>query len=185
MESVMNFLADYYYVFFIVAGVLFLALVGFIIESKKKQKNEFKGEEIKEVSNMPEDITVVGNTVDMAGTVTMDEASKGLEETEDTIEINDIPVREEKQEEPIEFYSGPVDMPVVEEAPVMDNTTINDIAYEEEKAVDYNMNDFGNVVPEETQVNDNLYQEETNINNNIVEQEEPKSNDFNIFDDIQ
>lgn len=46
MENVMNFLADNYIWFFVAAGVLFFALIGFIIESKKKTKSEFKGESI-------------------------------------------------------------------------------------------------------------------------------------------
>ena len=44
MDSVMNFLADNYIWFFVAAGVLLFALIGFIIDSKKKQKSEFKGD---------------------------------------------------------------------------------------------------------------------------------------------
>ena len=44
MENVMNFLADNYIWFFVAAGILCFALIGFIIESRKKQKNEFKGD---------------------------------------------------------------------------------------------------------------------------------------------
>ena len=44
MESVMNFLADNYIWFFVAAGVLLFALIGFIIDSKRKKKNEFKGD---------------------------------------------------------------------------------------------------------------------------------------------
>ena len=49
MESVMNFLADNYIYFFIAAGLLLFALIGFLIDSKKKKGKEFKGEA---VSNM-------------------------------------------------------------------------------------------------------------------------------------
>ena len=44
MNSVMNFLADYYIWFFVAALLLSFALIGFIIDTKKKQKNEFKGD---------------------------------------------------------------------------------------------------------------------------------------------
>ena len=40
MESVMSFLADNYIWFFVVAGVLCFALIGFIIDSKKKGDEE-------------------------------------------------------------------------------------------------------------------------------------------------
>ena len=46
MESVMNFLAENYIWFFIAAGVLLFALIGFLIEGKSKNKSEFKGESI-------------------------------------------------------------------------------------------------------------------------------------------
>ena len=46
MDSVMNFLAENYIWFFIAAGVLLFALIGFLIEGKSKNKSEFKGESI-------------------------------------------------------------------------------------------------------------------------------------------
>jgi len=59
MENVMNFLADNYIWFFVAAGVLFFALIGFIIESRKKQKNEFKGESIEETKTEETPVTPV------------------------------------------------------------------------------------------------------------------------------
>lgn len=130
MESVMNFLADNYIWFFVAAGILCFALIGFIIESRKKQKNEFKGESIEEsasateapvqstvnpVANEPlkteEPVQVVGNTVDMGGEATLGSVDKSLE---DTMEINDIPLANEEtqNQSSIEFYSGPIEMPV-------------------------------------------------------------------------
>lgn len=130
MESVMNFLADYYIWFFVGAVVLCFALIGFIIDARKKKKNEFKGEAINEpntqnvtptpVSNEPQ---VVGNTVNVGG-----EATLGTTNTvsDSTMEINDIPMAptNPQVEEPakVEFYAGPVEMPTVEQAPV--NNTI-------------------------------------------------------------
>lgn len=125
MESVMNFLADYYIWFFVGAVVLCFALIGFIIDARKKKKNEFKGEAITEpvnnvnvqtpVANEPQ---VVGNTVNMGG-----EATLGTQNTvsDTTMEINDIPIATPKVEVPeqkVEFYSGPVEMPAAEPAPI-------------------------------------------------------------------
>ncbi len=124
MESVMNFLADYYIWFFIGALVLCFALIGFIIDARKKKKNEFKGEAIAEpnvtenvqqvTNNQPQ---VVGNTVNMEG-----EATLGSTNTvsDSTMEINDIPMTSTNPvpETKVEFYSGPVEMPTAEPAPV-------------------------------------------------------------------
>ena len=40
MESIFNFLADNYIYFMIAAGILAIALIGFLIDGKKKQKKE-------------------------------------------------------------------------------------------------------------------------------------------------
>lgn len=146
MESVINFLADYYIWFFVAAIVLCFALVGFIIESKKKSKEKGKMESI------PENMVIGGNPVDMAGDTNLSMASMELTEsmkeeeptledvtpvndtqvTEDTMEINDIPLKEETKI-PSEFYTEnevPVnktlasDTPVIEEIP-LENTTNN------------------------------------------------------------
>lgn len=160
MDSVINFLADYYIWFFVTAGVLCFALVGFIIESKKKEKNVFKGESID--NTKVEEPMVSGDTVNMNGTTTLEEASQEtissneevnpetlevpknepqevkeevkLEEVptetpvmEDTMEINDIPLKEEDKT-PIEFYSEPVQVekPVSSDTPVVElsNNTV-------------------------------------------------------------
>lgn len=140
MESVMNFLADNYIWFFVAAGILCFALIGFIIESRKKQKNEFKGESIEEsttttetpvqntvspVASEPvkveEPVQVVGSTVDMGGTATLGNNNESLE---DTMEINDIPLASEESPKPsIEFYSGPIDMPVETPKPAPEPVT--------------------------------------------------------------
>lgn len=69
MESITNFLAEHYIWFFVAAGVLTLALIGFLIDSRKKHKKEFKGEA----------------------------APTNAEEVklDDTMEVNDIPVTNE------------------------------------------------------------------------------------------
>ena len=149
MESVMNFLADNYIWFFVAAGILCFALIGFIIESRKKQKNEFKGESREESVNttitevqteetvspvvnepvkMDEPVQVVGNTVNMGGDATLGNTQESVE---DTMEINDIPLASEETPRPssIEFYSGPIDMPV--DTPKPAPAPISDIQREE------------------------------------------------------
>lgn len=158
MESVINFLADYYIWFFVAAGVLCFALIGFLIESKKKNKNTFKGESIESSTTSPVEPVVSGNTVDMNGETTLSEATQSLTEenketsgpvevpnepletsaepseiVEDTMEINDIPLKEEEKT-PIQFYSEPTEIPktepVVQETPVepqqVNSTVFND-----------------------------------------------------------
>lgn len=102
MDSVMNFLADNYIWFFVAAGVLLFALIGFIIDSKKKQKSEFKGESIEENKEEP---VVVGETTSVGGEAVLGSSSLNNESTseiaeqsspsENTMEINDIPLAEE------------------------------------------------------------------------------------------
>lgn len=141
MESVINFLAEYYIWFFVAAIVLCFALVGFIIESKKKGKEKGK------IESVPEDMVIGGDPVDMAGETNLSMASKELTEslkeeeptleditpdnetvvTEDTMEINDIPLKEETKI-PSEFYNESEtqvnETPVIEEIP-LENTTNN------------------------------------------------------------
>jgi len=146
MESVMDFLASYYIGFFIAAGILSFALIGFIIESKRKQKNDFKGEEVDEnkdkIESTPvvpnENVNVLGNTVDMNGDVNIKEETNNLPDIET---VNEMPINNELEEinenNNVEFYSGPVEMPKVEPAPsyikleeeneVQSDTTENDI----------------------------------------------------------
>lgn len=125
MESVMNFLADYYIWFFVGAIVLCFALIGFIIDARKKKKNEFKGEAISEPNTQNAPATPVSNEPQVVGsTVNVDGATLGTSNTvsDSTMEINDIPMAPTtpQVEEPakVEFYAGPVEMPTVEQAPV-------------------------------------------------------------------
>lgn len=140
MESVINFLADYYIWFFVAAIVLCFALVGFIIESKKKGKSKDK------LESVTDNIVVGGAPVDMKGETTLEEASQELtdnmkveeptleeltplEETpiEDTMEINDIPLKEEVKI-PSELYTEPIttnETPVIEEIPLENNNQIS------------------------------------------------------------
>ncbi len=121
MESVMNFLADYYIAFFVAAGVLCFALIGFIIESRKKRKNEFKGESIEEGSKTSS-TSDTSSTIESTTPADLSAPSVAPVEPEtvsleSTMEINDIPINSNTEStstsEPIEFYSEPVSMPSV------------------------------------------------------------------------
>ena len=99
MESVMNFLAEYYIWFFVAAIVLCFALIGFIIDSKKKQKGEVKNNTL---DSTPEISIPVNNTMDMnnglENTVTNSESVSNMTGNNEpvnmdaTMEINDIPI---------------------------------------------------------------------------------------------
>lgn len=99
MESVMNFLAEYYIWFFVAAIVLCFALIGFIIDSKKKQKGEVKNNTL---DSTPEMSIPVNNTMDMnnglENTVTNSESVSNMTGNNEpvnmdaTMEINDIPI---------------------------------------------------------------------------------------------
>lgn len=99
MENVMNFLAEYYIWFFVAAIVLCFALIGFIIDSKKKQKGEVKNNTL---DSTPEISIPVNNTMDMnnglENTVTKTESASNMTENNEplnmdaTMEINDIPI---------------------------------------------------------------------------------------------
>lgn len=96
MNSVMNFLADYYIWFFVAALLLSFALIGFIIDTKKKQKNEFKGESIETPNNAPASTPeVIGQTVNVGPEAVL--GGNGINTSpvsEETMEINDIPFNE-------------------------------------------------------------------------------------------
>lgn len=99
MESVMNFLSEYYIWFFVAAIVLCFALIGFIIDSKKKQKGEVKNNTL---DSTPEMSIPVNNTMDMnnglENTVTKTESASNMIGNNEpvnmdaTMEINDIPI---------------------------------------------------------------------------------------------
>ena len=177
MESVINFLADYYIWFFVAAGVLCFALVGFIIESKKKDKNTFKGESIS-TNEQPVPSTPVENAVPTETASVTNEPQPELAETvqptpaesisahletpetpenavtEDTMEINDIPLKEEEKT-PIEFYS--------------ESTGINN----------------NEVTPISKTPNEQPAVEMINENTNTQPQQSENIETLNIFDDIK
>ena len=118
MESVMNFLAENYIWFFVAAGVLLFALIGFAIDSKRKNKSEFKGETIEEKKEVPTE------TIDLTNEL------KGEEVKEDKVEDLDLNNSEEvKLEEVSEPES--IETPSFEEVPVnpelesLDSNTIS------------------------------------------------------------
>lgn len=122
MDSVMNFLADNYIWFFVASGVLLFALIGFIIDSKKKKKNEFKGESIEEnKTEVPTEVvseitSEQVNSLNNVETVSSIEPEPSINEAENTLEINDIPLSDNNNliGSPVEFTNNEVE-PLTEE----------------------------------------------------------------------
>lgn len=124
MESVMNFLAEYYIWFFVAAIVLCFALIGFIIDSKKKQKGEVKNNTL---DSTPEMSIPVNNTMDMnnglENTVTKTESASNMTGNNEpvnmdaTMEINDIPINNTPNVVSMENNNN-----VVNNTPVMEPT---------------------------------------------------------------
>lgn len=124
MESVMNFLAEYYIWFFVAAIVLCFALIGFIIDSKKKQKGEVKNNTL---DSTPEMSIPVNNTMDMnnglENIVTKTESASNMTGNNEpvnmdaTMEINDIPINNTPNVVSMENNNN-----VVNNTPVMEPT---------------------------------------------------------------
>lgn len=164
MESVMNFLADNYIYFFVAAGILLFALIGFLIDSKRKKGKDFKGEAISnttlntnmEVADTPQMETV--SAIEPTPVETPKAETNSYQEVntmpviEQTMEINDIPMAAEA---------------VIEETPV--NPELQNITYGEPISVDNN----SNIV-------------EPSTNEEVREEVEPKEEieTFEIFDDL-
>ena len=174
MESVMDFLAANYIYFFIAAGVLCFALIGFIFDSKKKKNNEFKGEDVvstptasEPVVNEPVQSENVSfeNTVTTAEPVEMVEGPKYEEPAslENTMEINDIPM------------NAPVEEPNFVETPV--NPVLEDnskMSFGENISVDSNTN---NEMPN--------YNEMPSVEpTTTVTENNTESNNINPFDNL-
>lgn len=122
MESVMIFLSENYLYFFLAAIILCFALIGFLIDSKRKKNSEFKGESIVEtntpsveapveapavqtVQNEPAEM-VTPTEVVMEPT-NLETAPQTLGEVavdnslDNTMEINDIPINETPSNGPL------------------------------------------------------------------------------------
>lgn len=116
MESVMNFLADNYIWFFVAAIILCFALIGFIIESKRKEKSEFKGESITEENTTTNNVT--DNTIPVAPVTPVDPVTDNLNSVNEPVEysneVNEMPINSETEtkEQKIEYFSGPIEMPL-------------------------------------------------------------------------
>jgi len=99
MEKILDFLANYYIYFLIAAGVLFFALIGFIVDLKKKKDED----PIVEEAITPEEVAPVPQVEVM--------------EEVPAVEPETFEVLEQASEE--SFNPAPP-MPVVEETPVYD-----------------------------------------------------------------
>lgn len=197
MEKIMDFLAENYIWFFVVAGILCFALIGFIIESRKKHKNDFKGESIEEkqdvFNNTPLDIAPseptaldVNTNKNTINSTNNNEVVENLSfDNTDTMEINDIPlVNENSKPQPIEFYSGPFQMPTEENKQSFSSN--NSVIREEvSSAVSTDANfsaSIGNPISYE-QVSSNS---QNNVNNNLnVNDTRDSSQNIDIFNDFK
>lgn len=124
MESVMNFLAEYYIWFFVAAIVLCFALIGFIIDSKKKQKGEVKNNTL---DSTPEISIPVNNTMEnnngLESVTNKPESASNMAGNNEpvnmdaTMEINDIPINNTPNVVSMENNNN-----VVNNTPVMEPT---------------------------------------------------------------
>ena len=207
MESVMNFLADYYVWFFVAAIVLCFALIGFVIESKKKQKSEFKGESIENDNSAVSNINIVEENVVPVNNV--NPINEGVQVTEnlsspsaqlpvnenvtleETMNISNVPLTSEMnvpKAEPIEFYNGPIEMPVNN---VEDNTVINNDSLEYVNEIKPEINaTIGEAISYNDLSNNQNSSQYNSVNQNTLEQSnvqesQEKPEDFNIFDNLK
>ena len=95
MDKVLNFLADNYLIFMIVAVVLLFALIGFIVDGKKKKQKNAEVVPSTNVPPQPVPTAVAANTAPQDETVTAAPAAatqepslSGLESTATDVNIN-------------------------------------------------------------------------------------------------
>lgn len=137
MESVINFLADNYIWFFVAAGLLIFALIGFIIDSKKKS-NTFKGESAPVENNIPVDyerINVENNNVETPSSTEMQNVDNSMPNEpvniDYTMEINDIPLTEPEE---VKIEPTPIN-PELQNVPVDDIKMSEPIQFEESQPI--------------------------------------------------
>ena len=113
MESVMNFLAENYIWFFVAAGVLLFALIGFAIDSKRKSKSEFKGESIDSKEEVKTEVPT--ETIDLSADVQKASAEVEKEVEKEPVEELDFGMSDSIKdvEETTSFET-----PTIEETPV-------------------------------------------------------------------
>lgn len=128
-DTILNFLADNYLIFMIVAIILLFALIGFIVDGKKKKQ---KNTEVVPATNVPpqpmpvnQNATVApqAETVTPAPTMAApvsEPSLSGLESTANDVTINTsepvtptAPVTPEVQSQPESIFNTPVSEPAV------------------------------------------------------------------------
>lgn len=173
MENIMNFLAKNYIWFFVVAGVLSFALIGFIFDSKKKKNNEFKGEELSKdaspLENSSENVMPIESTtisespvekinevspVEMVDGPVYESEPIASEQVTNDFEINDIPMR--AAEEPI-FNETPVNPELNETNTYEDSLDNSRMSFGE--AISYDSNVNNNIVNDNSQEETNTFEE--------------------------
>ena len=111
MEKILNFLSVNYIWFFVGAAVLIFALIGFLVQSKKRKKDsEFKGESVPE--SQP--------TNPVSEQPVQEPAMETVEINEPVMPINDVPIEEPANTEKIEFLSNISDIPQAPTEPSID-----------------------------------------------------------------
>lgn len=201
MENVMNFLADNYIWFFVAAGVLFFALIGFIIESKKKTKSEFKGESIDNsviesnltpLEDSNSNVEVINSNVNLSNTennnILEPVVNTTLGENNSIEEIKPREVLNSSVEVPINVPT-PEPMPEVSE-PIVETPVIN--------------NTFSTITPEEitpikpiSTIGETISYEQATNNDNIESvnlmntqpsdnhlEDTKENNNYNTFDNM-
>lgn len=212
MENVMNFLADNYIWFFVAAGVLFFALIGFIIESRKKQKNEFKGESIEEntkttnnsepvVENTTptpvEPIMPINNVENTPNTINNEQPAISTPLNSAIEENENKETTEPRASSGIEYYNGPIEMPINAPIPEPMPEPIESISEPQvvnnfESSITNETIEPTRIQPtpivttiEDSQANyEQITPNETTTNNNFNTEEKKETNDYNIFDNM-
>ncbi len=114
MENVMNFLAENYIWFFVAAGVLLFALVGFLIEGKNKNKSEVKGESIN-----------ASEPVAPAAPVKEESNEEILDFESNVPNLEEVVIANPENVENINVESAPAPETVAFETPTLEETPVN------------------------------------------------------------
>lgn len=177
MESVMNFLAANYMWFFVAAGILCFALIGFIFDSKKKKNNEFKGESVEETktetlaeSSVNEPVQSESAPIEMMEGPVYEapvEEAAVTSAVENTMEINDIPM------------NSTVEEPTFTETPVNPDLETVEPAIEEESP----KMSFGESISYEAPAAPDPFETPTLDTTETLDTQE-KNDDFTTFDSL-
>lgn len=130
----LDFLANNYIWFFVAAGLLVLALIGFIVESKKKVKKDLKGKEVESKGEVIKEEGAQNETI-------QEEVISSKEEPV----VNDIPQMEDNIKIPNPEESTLKDVPdEIETTPAFELNNYSDSSVKEEEK-----NTIGEIIPDD------------------------------------